>query len=343
MAEAKSSQGDFDWGGMLDQPAQADKVRSEQPRAGSALMAAGKYLVGICLTLLLVGGQTVNNGAAGSALLAVPFLDVTTGAGVENADLQSGAGLPGVSILSLTSRLQGVDINASYNVTASNTLHLGLIGGFRYLNLREDLAFPNVGVVTNAALATPIFGGTVPFVGEVNDTVDQFSTRNDFYGGQFGVRADLLLGNFFVNVAAKLALGDVQESLTINGAIVTNATGGFTTPAASTVVPGGIFAQQTNIGHYLRDCFAVAPELNVKVGYQLANLARLSAGYDLLYLSSVARPGNQIDRAINTNQFVDYTGLPLPAFTGPSRPAFLGLKGSDFWAQGITFGLEFSY
>jgi hypothetical protein len=51
----------------------------------------------------------------------------------------------------------------------------------------------------------------------------------------------------------------------------------------------------------------------------------------------LVRPGDQIDRTVNSNQLPP----PLPA-SGPVRPIFT-LRESDFWVQGIRVGLEFRY
>jgi hypothetical protein len=90
-----------------------------------------------------------------------------------------------------------------------------------------------------------------------------------------------------------------------------------------------------------RDQFAIVPELGLKVGYQLTHQLRFYAGYDLLYISKVLRPGDQIDRGINVSQTVQSTIAGNAAATG-TRPAF-AFADSDFWAQGINLGLEFRY
>jgi hypothetical protein len=53
----------------------------------------------------------------------------------------------------------------------------------------------------------------------------------------------------------------------------------------------------------------------------------------------VVRPGNQIDRNINLtqSQFLGNGALTGQASPGPA------LSRTDFWAQGITFGLEYRY
>jgi hypothetical protein len=49
----------------------------------------------------------------------------------------------------------------------------------------------------------------------------------------------------------------------------------------------------------------------------------------------VVRPGDQIDLDINENL------LPpqMPPITGPQRPAFSFVE-TDYWAQGLRFGLD---
>ena len=48
-----------------------------------------------------------------------------------------------------------------------------------------------------------------------------------------------------------------------------------------------------------RDRFAVLPEFGFDVGYQLTSRWRSFIGYNFLYISDVARPGNQIDGGVN--------------------------------------------
>jgi hypothetical protein len=63
------------------------------------------------------------------------------------------------------------------------------------------------------------------------------------------------------------------------------------------------------------------------------------AGYDFMYMNSVVRPGNQVDRNINLTQS---SVLGYGAINGPAFPA-QQFNRTDFWAQGATFGFEFRY
>ena len=141
-------------------------------------------------------------------------------------------------------------------------------------------------------------------------------------------------GNLFLASTFKVALGEVHQTVDING----NTT--FAVPGVTTASPGGLLALPTNIGSYTRDHFAVVPEVGVKVGYQVTEHLRVFVGYTFLYLSNVLRPGELIDRTVNVSQ--------LPSILGPGtlvgapRPA-LTFKDTDFWTQGVNFGLELRY
>ena len=86
----------------------------------------------------------------------------------------------------------------------------------------------------------------------------------------------------------------------------------------------------------------MVPEAALNVGYRLTNWASLVAGYTFLYASNVARPGEQIDRTVNTTQSPSFGG-PVPTrLVGAARPRFQ-FEGSDFWAHGPSFGVALKF
>jgi hypothetical protein len=200
------------------------------------------------------------------------------------------------------------------------------LAGFRYLELDEGLTIQeNLTLLPTApANAGTTFG-----------LADEFTTHNRFYGGQIGARGEYWKGKAFVNLYGKVALGETQETISINGLTIITPPGG--TPTAHA---GGLLALPTNSGHFTRDEFAVVPEIGINVGYQVTDHLRAFVGYTFLYWSDVARPADQIDLAINGTQVP--TNLGSGKLVGPARPA-VNLNSTDFWAQGINFGLEFRY
>lgn len=267
--------------------------------------------------------RVTSNGRVGSAFLAFPFFDPL--ASHESASPISFPGaFAGTAVLSTQSFLQGTDLNFLHNVMSSDGVRVDLLGGLRYVNLQESLDFntrsPNV----------------PPHPPAFFNTFDSFGTNNRFYGGQVGVRASYDANRFFVNAAGKLAMGGTVETVSVNGGTFTNINGGFQS------APGAYLSQPTNLGTQTRDQFAVVPELNLNFGFRLRPWASVIVGYSFLYISSVARPGDQIDRVINPSQSSAITNNFPATLTGPARPE-LNVHNTDFWAQGLNFALELRF
>ena len=116
-------------------------------------------------------------------------------------------------------------------------------------------------------------------------------------------------------------------------------------PAGSTptTFPGGIYTQRSNIGTSTRTRFAVVSEAQANAGIRFGAISAF-AGYSILYVSSVARPGNQIDPFINPNQSeaILQTAGPPGVGAGPASPA-RSVNASSFWAQGISLGMELRF
>jgi hypothetical protein len=275
----------------------------------------------------------VNNSGAGqgvtsdghhhSAELSFPFYNPTI-PGEDSSPIALPGAFAGTAIVSAQSFIQGVDLNVLRNVVNNGgDFRFDLLGGFRYINLRENLAFitssPNV----------------FPNPPAYFNTFDTFNTSNNFYGAQLGGRASFDNGLVFFNATGKLGLGSTVESVGINGSTVTN-DGGY----ASAV--GGYLTQPSNIGNFSTTQFAVAPEMTLNLGFYLSPWAKFLIGYNFLYISSVARPGNQIDRVINPSQSSAISGNFPATLSGPARPIST-VQGSDIWIQGLNFGFEFRY
>jgi hypothetical protein len=260
--------------------------------------------------------------AAGSPFLAVPLNSAVAipGSGIPTGEIGFPVSAPGFNTgvsVSSQSRLWGFEVNGLWNAYRGDVFRVELLGGFRYLDLDEEL-----NLSARAA---------VPGVAAIASLNDGFDTRNQFYGGQVGARLGLRWCRFGVSLAGKVALGAVHEVVDVSG------NKSVTVGAFNATAPGGLFAQPTNIGRRTRDEFAVLPEAQVRVDFAVTSWLTVFAGYNFLYLNNVVRPGDQIDRTVNLTQL---TGLP-PA-VGPARPA-PQFNDSDFWAHGLNVGLEFRY
>src|SRR5262249_34550246 len=140
------------------------------------------------------------------------------------------------------SRLQGAEANGLAELWRGECFRAHLVAGFRFLQLDEDLA------VTEAERVNP--GAPVALAGNGIVVVDQCEARNEFYGGQVGVRGEFRWRRWTVEGLAKVALGDCHETVTIGGATFTAPPGGLLRAAA-----GGLLALPSNSGRFNRDAF----------------------------------------------------------------------------------------
>jgi len=228
----------------------------------------------------------------------------------------------GTTAVSSAIHLWGTEANGVVALLNNDMLRVNLLGGFRYLDLDEKLDFRGANLFLDGSTAS---------------AADHFGTRNQIYAGQLGARAEVSFDPFFVSLTAKVGLGSNHESVDIHGnTFITPPPGVTPGPGFVPVFPGGVFAEPTNIGRRTRDEFVVMPEVRLQAGINLCQNIRVFAGYEFLYVSSVVRPGDQIDRTINATQRV---GFPL---IGTPRPAPL-FNSTDFWAQGLSAGMEFRF
>jgi hypothetical protein len=271
------------------------------------------------------GRSDVRFSSDGNPVLAQPFLNIVTGLPDANIVALTGVATGTVTIGARTS-LWEAEANLAARLNCSDQFRLAALGGFRFLRLEDEVRSreqfqisPNV----------PGFGGNGVAL------QDEFRTRNSFYGGQVGLETGVQFGLLTVDFRGTIALGQMQQVADVSGGFDKLSPNGLTTP-----FQGGVYALRSNSGRHQRDELAFLPEVGLNVGLQLTPHWRVYAGYSFLWISSVARAGEQIDPAVNVSQFVFRSGNgPL---VGPARPA-LNLDGTDFWAQGLNFGLELRY
>jgi len=257
-------------------------------------------------------GYSAAGNSAGLPPLYVPFFRADLGR--EGGFIISDPRRPflgGIAVGS-GSRLWGAEANGLYNLLPN----LDFLVGFRYLDLNENLTLDAPDLVDP--------------VGKIFESIhEQFGTRNQFYGGQFGLRGRLQRDRLSLFVVGKLAMGTNHEVVGITGSTALSG-------AAAAAFPGGIFTQPTNIGTQVHNQFTVVPQLQLQLGYDILQHVRAFVGYDILYWNQVVRPGSEIDRSVNPTQALG------GVLVGPARPQPL-FDRTDFWAQGVSFGLLFTY
>ena len=257
-------------------------------------------------------------------ITARPFINATTGR--QDAQLVFYPGVAdGFSMIFNSQTFTGFDFNFRKNICCSCCSRTDFLVGFRYLKLEDELYLREAIIV----------GGTDPNLNPPPGTQivldDQFETRNEFYGAQFGLAGEWRRGCFYFDWRALIAFGTTHKTASLEAETTITPPGG-----QPTTYPGGVYILPSNAGNYSKNDFAVVPEINLNVGYQVTDHFRAFIGYSFLYWSNVSTSGDLINQTVNPTQ------LPPGTLQGPAQPAFQW-HDSNFWAHGINFGGEFRY
>jgi putative beta barrel porin BBP7 len=268
-------------------------------------------------------GRTFSETSDGSFVLARPITDAVT-----NGSAAALIAFPGflAGSLAMENRLYfyNGDVNVARNLLSNKCTTIDALVGFRFVYLWEQIH-----IIENQRSLVPgigsFLGGRLP-AGAVLTIQDTLETANELYIGQIGLRGETARGRFRIGAAAKVGFGLSHQHILIDG----------TTSNQAVTAPGGILALPTNSMRTHNDDFVVAPEFTGKIGFQITPRLQIYADYTLLYVSSVARPGTQIDAAINP-------ALPpsfqtFGAVTGPARPV-QPRNVADLFAHGVSVGL----
>ncbi len=221
----------------------------------------------------------------------------------------------------LETEAQGAQAFVRQLFRADCNYRVDLIYGYRFLNVKEALRIDN---------SLEFIDSNDPLVGTVIDQSDVFDFDNEFHGGELGLMGHSVDGRWTLDFMATVALGQVNQMANIRG-LTTTTPGGGTAATAN----GGLLTQDSNIGRFRKNDFAVVPEVTVAVGYVLSPRLDVSVGYSFLYIDQLARVHRSMDRSVNLTQ---QTG----ALDGPERPVF-AFKDADYWLQGLNFGLNWRF
>jgi hypothetical protein len=274
-------------------------------------------------------GQQATNFMANSGqfpTLARPFFNANT-----NQQFSQLTALPNVTtgsaVVNAPSNFWGAEANWLCTLCCGCNWRLNALAGFRYLDLDESLQ------VTEIIQGLPT--APAPFTNQSITVFDRFHTHNEFYGGQIGIAGRYVYGRWSLEGRAKVALGETEQILDINGGQR------FVSPSGNVMTAtGGLLALPSNIGHFTRSEFSVVPEFTLNVGYQFTPHVRGFIGYNYLLWTHVLRPGDQIDTVLNVSQIPNFpTNAPPSNLQRPLVP----FRQSDFWAQGLIVGVQFTW
>jgi hypothetical protein len=276
---------------------------------------------------------SAGSDANGSPFLSRPIINANTG---EESVLFVAFPTQFAGGITFTTKTEfyGAEANVGLDVSRLCCKYSGpqLLFGARYLNLYDTLdIFQKSQLLANGISG---FNGDVIRIPDVLSINDNFSARNQFLGGQVGVRVEYGWGRIFTNVVGKVAYGPNFETLNLTGSTTRTTIGG-----GQVTVPGGLLVQTSNGGQFNHTEWTIVPEVNITVGVHITDCLHVFVGYNFLYWADVTQSGHAIDRAITP-------GL-LPTSVqfgsgGPQRPATM-FGQTDFWAQGLNVGVAFVF
>jgi hypothetical protein len=323
--------------GQLGQPGTnilfgKDRLATET-RSGLRITAG--YLLMPCRDVSIEGSYTTTGTLSDSfstnsnafPVIARPFFNILSDSQGQAAHITAfpGEATGSISVMA-SSEFNSAEAYLRKKMCDEHNYHIDFLAGYRYARLDEKLGIIENQTITGERLAFP--------AGTLLSISDNFNTLNEFNGGQIGFVFQEQFRRWSVEMTAKLAVGNTRTQTSINGSTSRVGVGGV--PNATLTYAGGVLAQPSNSGFTEVNSITVMPEFGLTLSYNLNRRIKLSAGYNFLYWSKIARPGDQIDANINSSQVPPATlgGAAFPQ--APNRT-------TDFWLQGVTAGLEYRF
>jgi hypothetical protein len=220
--------------------------------------------------------------------------------------------------IDLDTSLQGFGVTWRQGLLRGCGHRTDLLVGYRLLEFDERL---------NIASASEFTAPRYPIVvGTTRGVFDQFDVNSRFHGAELGLAHYHQIGCLTAEASVKVALGGTRSEVDIDGQTIT------TMPdAGSAQFPGGLYAQQTNMGWYQHSQFAAVPEFGLNLGYDLTPNLRFLCGYQLIVWPQILRAIDQVDTRASQLPPEPPTGLRAPQF--PSATSTLVV-------QGLHLGLQ---
>jgi hypothetical protein len=226
----------------------------------------------------------------------------------------------GSARVELSNKLMGAEIMATWGLSTATPWKVDLLAGFRWLQLKENYT------ITTSSSSIP------PYPIDIWNTTDSFDASNNFT-----VRNSLRArdqGPWVLDGVVKVGLGAMDQKVSVMAR--------WSPTMARLNIYGRLLRITHQHGDHSRTVFAVVPEVKLNLGYRVTPAATVYVGYTFLYVSNVARPGNQINRNVNPTQSVSYTGDVPAILEGPAQPTF-NFNSTSFWAQGLSIGLRVAF
>lgn len=284
--------------------------------------------------VICAGSDRVNPAAGGSTIV------ITDGTPTMVSNNPVTIPRNAASTVSLTSSnsLFGTELNVRSTTLKIGAADFGTLVGFRYVAFTDRLTASSNVTLTQPTDVTPPASDTLSR-NLTFSTVDQVRVWNNFVGAQIGFDSEVHFGSMFLAGRLKLAVGPNFQSANTSGTAVLINNDSERPLPASRVTTGGLLVGPTDQGDHDRTRYSFIPELNLKLGCQIAPWARVTVGYDGLYLGHMARSG--LSSTTNTLTVSTASGSSNSSSTIVT-PAFR-FADHDAWVQGLSFGFELMF
>lgn len=268
----------------------------------------------------------------GNSIVARPFFNEATGQ--QDAEILN---MPGVALgefdANFSSRIYSAAPALRFNLcccgnqcdpcnpcSAQSQSRFDFLLGYRYFHVGETAQLYERFEPDNGLFAD----------GTSYEFFDEYRTSNNFHGIELGFDWMRQRRRFYSQLTGTVALGQVNRRTEISGF------SNFDVPGFSSgEFAGGFYSSAQEQGSTSDRGFAVLPQARIKIGYCITPSLRVFAGYDVLYLGSVVRPGSIIDTSIDPADLL----VDQPA----ARRVQRDLPDDEFWMQGVSIGALWNF
>ncbi len=212
----------------------------------------------------------------------------------------------------------------------------GIFVGFRYLRLFEKLKIKDE--MDPFAIPSGLsFNGPANVVNMPDSLKDEdvFRTNNDFFGGQIGIKGEYAFNCWMsLSLYGKAAFGVTEQKYKSEGSTTWESS-----MFGNQYAVGGVLVQPNNMVHEKKWKYAWVPEAGINFSVEPFSHLRFLVGYSFLWWSKVVRPGEQINRKVNSGQIPGNVAFFSPAMQKPNDH----LEEISFWMQTVNFGISFDF
>ncbi len=255
-------------------------------------------------------------------VLARPFLNTTTGTGVQDTQLIAFPNQSSGNIsINTTSDVSGLNVMLRRLAYRDRFTRLDWLYGYQHVNIEESLSINTNTLVTGNA--NPALNGASIAV------ADRFATQNDFNGVTYGLMGDRRFGCWKMESMFRLGLGNLRRQVSIGGSTTTTSSAG-----ASATAPQGLLARNTNGQPFKDDTFVILPEVGLNFAYSISPGLDFNVGYNYMLIPKVAQASRQIDKQLAVNLSDPLTGNLDPQLDFEER---------KYWLHSLGLGLQWNY